>query len=259
MKQCPNCKKAYADDLFFCLDDGTELKSIAAVSPTAPTVANIQVDRSPVTEIIPRVITTETKKSSAVPYIAIGALAMLCIGLFVVLGLLYFGRDQVATNDTKTAQTPTPGVSPTPVTQPTSVVIAGDSPTPKPASSVTAFDPAGRWSGQWSTDSGSLYDIEVGLSVSQDNRLDGQIRWTMRRTALPNKTDKIGLSATEYVRGSFDPSTGVVNFSGYRKDDPNSMLVMLDAYKLNISKDGKTMNGAARNGGKWNGRVKLSR
>jgi len=34
---------------------------------------------------------------------------------------------------------------------------------------------------------------------------------------------------------------------------------MLDVYKLNISSDGHTLSGLARNGGKWNGHLKLNR
>jgi hypothetical protein len=89
--------------------------------------------------------------------------------------------------------------------------------------------------------------------------LDGSIRWTMRQTARSDKNDKIGLSATEYVRGTFDPTTGVINLTGYSKDDPNNVLVMVDVYKLQISTDGRKLTGKARNGGKWNGKVDLSR
>jgi hypothetical protein len=47
--------------------------------------------------------------------------------------------------------------------------------------------------------------------------------------------------------------------SGYSKDDPNNVLVMIDDYKLTVSQDGRTLTGVARNGGKWNGHVRLSR
>ena len=46
---------------------------------------------------------------------------------------------------------------------------------------------------------------------------------------------------------------------GTSKSDPNNMLVMLDQYRLNLSSDGRTLNGAAKNGGKWNGRIILSK
>ncbi len=46
---------------------------------------------------------------------------------------------------------------------------------------------------------------------------------------------------------------------GGNKDDPNNILVMLDQYRLNLAADGRTLNGVARNGGKWNGRVSLGR
>jgi hypothetical protein len=103
-----------------------------------------------------------------------------------------------------------------------------------------------------------LFDFDLTLS-RQVMALDGSILWTMRHTARTDKSDKIGQSATEYVRGNFDPTTGTVNLTGYSKEDPNSVLVMLDVYKLQISADGKKLTGAARNGGKWNGKVDLSR
>ena len=71
--------------------------------------------------------------------------------------------------------------------------------------------------------------------------------------------NKVGLSAIEFVRGTFDPANGIVKMSGYRKDDPDGVLVMLDEYKLTVSPDGKSLTGLARNGGKWNGHLRLSR
>ena len=121
------------------------------------------------------------------------------------------------------------------------------------------ISPVGKWTGEWSTDSGTLLDFDLTLTDTGNNRVEGQIKWTLRKTVRPDKMDKIGLSATEYVRGTFDPATRTLNMNGYSKDDPNGVLVMLDVYKLNVSADGHTLSGLARNGSKWNGHIKLTR
>lgn len=67
------------------------------------------------------------------------------------------------------------------------------------------------------------------------------------------------MSATEFVRGRFDPGTRVLTMAGYRKDDPNNVLVMVDNYRLNLSGDSRALGGKARNGGSWNATMKLSK
>ena len=273
MKECPNCKKIYNDDLFYCLDDGTSLTFLSnGVDHSAPTEIAISVGQSARTEVLPNIgRSVETKlsslretstpvASSKLPYIAIGALTLACISL--AGAMLVLNRDRIfpaqetktnTINETRTMPSPTASNMPlTNVNTVRAVNLTVTQPT-------VTFDPAGRWKGQWSTDSGTLLDIEISITNGQNNAFDGQIKWTMRKTARPDKMDKIGLSATEFVRGSFDPATGSVKMSGYNKDDPNNVLVMLDSYKLNITSDGHTLSGVARNGGKWNGHLRLTR
>ena len=272
MRTCPNCGKVYANDLFFCLDDGTRLRDgSTAVDPTAPTEAAYNVGTSLPTEVIH---TPETipiinppsnappivlERSSKLPYIAIGLLVVTCLGLAGTLIFLNLDRivpsNKNATNSSLQIANLVTMATPAPAT-PMPTTTAASSPTP--IKSATAVDPAGKWSGSWSTASGTLFDFVLTLT-RDGNALDGSIRWTMRHTARSDKTDKVGHSATEYVRGTFDTATGTVNLSGYSKDDPDGVLVMLDVYKLQTSSDGKKLTGAARNGGKWNGKVDLSR
>ena len=272
MKECPNCKKIFADDLFYCLDDGTPLAEFGSdIDHTAPTEVAINVGQAARTEVLPnrgRPTDAELpspreqsipRPPSKLPYVAIGALTLACISL--AAAMIVINRDRIfPTQETKANATNEPKSTPSPV-------MSNSSPPGNAAKSVNkvaaqpaaTFNPTGKWKGEWTTDSGTLLDIEISLTDSQNNALDGQIRWTMRRTARPDKTDKIGLSATEFVRGSFDPATGSVKMSGYSKDDPNNVLVMVDTYKLNISADGHALSGLARNGGKWNGHLRLSR
>lgn len=272
MRTCPNCGKVYANDLFFCLDDGTRLRDGSpTVDPAAPTEPAYDVGTSLPTEVIrtPETIAIKTPstkpppvviaKSSKLPYIAIGLLVVTCLGLAGTLIILNLDSILPANKNTAnsslqianltTMATPPPA---TPMQTPAS------SASPTSTKLVASLDPSGTWSGSWSTPSGTLFDFVLTLSRHVMS-LDGSIRWTMRRTARSDKSDKIGLSATEYVRGTFDPASSAINLAGYSKDDPDGVLVMVDVYKLQISSDGRKLTGTARNGGKWNGKVDLTR
>lgn len=290
MKVCPHCKKCYDDEMFFCLDDGTPLSAAGyQVDPTAPTEVDIPFGGAAKTEVLPRreyatksaeqagrstpaivvpvtqdaptpVTKVEPKSGSAISYLIIGALGAICLMLAGVLlfmnrGLILGtqpGSNVVAANSNR--QTVNASVIP-PSTTPNAVNTVKNEvakPTPTPLS------PSGRWKGEWSTESGTLLDFDLSLAETDNGRVEGQIRWTMRKTVRPDKMDKVGLSAIEFVRGTFEPD-GSVTLTGYRKDDPDNLLVLLDQYRLQISPDAKSLNGLARNGGKWNGRVRLSR
>ena len=274
MKECPNCKKHFTDDLFFCLYDGVPLKEVApGVDASVATeaygggpAAVTEVIRSPpsdptISSAVPGPWVDATPRS-ALPYFAVGALALVCIALIAVIAM---NLDRIfpavspernkGANDLKV--TPTALSSPSVSASPRELVMTtANANTRSPA---TTYDPTGTWKGEWSTSSGTLLDIEISLTEAPANGLDGHIKWTLRKTVRPDKMDKIGLSAIEYVRGTFDPATGAVVVNGFRKDDPNGVLVMVDDYKLTVSRDGKSLTGLARNGGKWNGRLRLAR
>lgn len=274
MKECPKCKRIYTDDLFFCLDDGLPLATgnqnidNYASTEVAFNVGNSQrteiiPNRRPVapTQISPQYTTVEQKPHSKLAYVAIGVLSLACTTL--AFALILVNRDRIFPAQEPKGNTlvqvpssPVPRSSILPTTQSTNVVKAEKQ---VAIPSAPKYDPTGKWNGQWSTDSGTMLDFELSLTESGNSGLEGQIKWTLRRTARPDKKNKVGLSAIEYVRGTFDPTTGALKMNGYGKDDPNNVLVMVDAYKLNISQDGRTLNGLARNGGKWNGHLNLSR
>lgn len=263
MKECPNCKKEFADDLFFCLFDGTPLTAVRyGVDHTAPTEVDLDPTPSLPTEVFPRPGPLPATPGSKLPYAIIAILMMACVVLAAALLFTNLGRflgtgDPQANNavETKTVvPRETQPASPTPIPANTMAVS-----TPIIKQPAVNVDPAGKWKGKWSTTSGTLLDIEISLTDKEDNRVDGQIKWTMRKTVRPDKIDKIGLSAIEFVRGEYDPATRSLTMSGYAKDDPNDVLVMVDDYRLTVSSDGKALNGKARNGGKWNGYLSLSR
>jgi hypothetical protein len=265
MKECPNCKKAFTDDLFYCLYDGTPLSEPGSgVDSSAATEVGFDPGISDPTQVISRrALPVVAPSRSKLPYVVIALLALVCVGLagaVLVTNLDRFLPARVDSNkESEKSKLSTPvTVMTTPVASP-STSPASTTSTPAVKQPGKELIASGKWKGQWSTDSGTLLDFELTLTDMQNNGVDGQIKWTLRRTVRPDKVDKIGLSAIEYVRGTFDPVTGSLKMSGYNKDDPNDVLVMVDDYKLTVSSDGKTLSGVAKNGGKWNGHVRLTR
>lgn len=133
-----------------------------------------------------------------------------------------------------------------------------------PASSATP-DPAalvgGVWVGEWMTEgaeNGYLFNLEATLNINAENEIDGQIVWTLVRSPFEEEQAKLGLSGTEFVHGNFDPSTLEVKLTGYKLDDPNS-VIGLEHYKLFLTEDGTILQGKSENYGDWNGLFTASR
>ncbi len=270
MKQCPNCKKTYGDDLFYCLDDGVALSAVApafdpdarteVIQPVQDSTPTAVINTDP-TEVIP-------PGGSNMPYVVIAALGIACVLLAAVIVFLVFrlgGSDaQNANAKVLTSATPSPANlqinTSTPITtSPSATPSRSPNSSPSPSSDKPAPELSGRWSGTWSTDSGTLLRIVVTLTNKAGLEYEGTIVWTLVKTVRPDKASKVGLSATEFVRGVFEPDDRTLRLAGYGKDDPDDVLVMTDQYRLNLAPDGKTLNGLARNGGKWNGHVQLTR
>jgi hypothetical protein len=202
------------------------------------------------TEVLPG---TPQPRGGSAPWIYLIAGAM---GAVVIIGGIYLflrGADNTANEKfvsvAKSPEARTPLVTPAGNTNANRTIES----TPSPA----AISPKGHWTGDWSSPSGAYLTIVVDLSDDGAGGITGRIEWTLRKTRRPEKMSKIGMSATEYVSGTFDPVTRVLSMKGYRKDDPNNVLVMTDTYRLDLS--GDALKGKARNGGKWDGSVNLSR
>jgi hypothetical protein len=132
-------------------------------------------------------------------------------------------------------------------------------------SGSAAPDPAtlvgGVWVGEWMTEgaeNGYLYTLEVTLNINAENEIDGQIVWTFVRSPFEADQALLGLSATEFVRGDFDPATLEVELTGYKEDDPKD-IIGPDHYKLFLIEDGTILQGKSENGGAWNGFFTASR
>lgn len=246
LKRCPQCGREYYGEDSFCLDDGTLLLSGPSHS--------VGVSGDQPTQLVSRNVPSTAVSPARWPFVLIGLLVVVVAAL---AGALFMrqanGPDDKKTETTDTETVTRPLASPLTVASPVTAASPVQSVPPRPP-----ISPAGQWKGDWSTSSGAYYKFDLALNES-DGHVDGQITWTLVRTTRPDKMGMQGMSATEYVRGTFDPASRQVNMRGTSKSDPNGLLVMLDQYRLHLSPDERTLNGSARNGGKWNGTVNLSR
>lgn len=117
----------------------------------------------------------------------------------------------------------------------------------------------GEWEGEWTNPAGYLYTCVITLEVSESNNITGQINWVFEKTPREDEQSKIGLTAIEYINGTYDPQTRQVMFSGYERDDPYN-IISLDDYRLFLSVDGNTLSGeSATNQGDWQGKLTANR
>lgn len=116
----------------------------------------------------------------------------------------------------------------------------------------------GTWGGIWLSPSGYVYLAEMRLKVDNSGSLEGEIKWILKESPRAEEQSKLGMTGTEFVRGSFDAKNRLVSFDGYRKDDPNQILG-LDKYRLILAENGIVLGGITWNHGAWTGLFSLSR
>lgn len=280
MKKCPVCHQISPADDLFCPDDGATLVPVSA-SPPPPDRMRISTEtKTQVTQSPAVGSPSNNSQNSKRLYAVIGVLSL---ALLAMIGLNFLpkaaeiaqtGKDLRAeesigeavqtsvsfSNENKTGSAPKSAYVPnsTAITSNMTPMNSNAAFSPPPPA-IKNINPGGRWSGDWSTATGAYLTIKVDLQTDGSGRTGGQIEWTLQRTPRTDKMDKIGLSAIEYVSGEYNSTTQVLTLKGYAKNDPYDVLVMLDDYRLNLSDDNRRLTGAARNGGKWNGRVNLSR
>lgn len=234
MKKCPNCQRIFDDSNDYCLDDGTPLIAISGQSSfDTPT------------QFIPTPLNSRDiarqGNTSPWPFLVIGVLvaALIGAGLFIYFRSSTSNEEPVAGNR---ANENGPGFTNAKTPEQKAAAPATVSPPALPASGVS---PTGTWTGTWA---GGSSQFTAAMSLTESNgTVSGRIVWTLVRTTNPKKIGKEGLSATEYVQGTYDASTRMLKMHGVRKDDPNG-LVILDTYNLSVSEDGRTIGGQSRNG-----------
>ncbi len=113
-----------------------------------------------------------------------------------------------------------------------------------------AVSPAGEWLCVWNTPRGDYFSGVVKLAAREDGTLAGQIVWTLKKSPQPEEQTKLGLSGTEFIRGTYDFKTRLVLLEGYRKEDP-AEVIGLDRYKLVFADNGAALGGLTENHGTW--------
>ena len=237
MKKCPNCNQSFSDDNDFCLNDGTPLISDNTSQPTL--IVNTP---SSTAHPFNRVEPGASTGSSNMLYLVIGILAtaLVAVGVYAFLIL-----ENETTKRTEGSNSPVTTVasSATPSLKPDATAILP--PPPAPLATNPGLTPSGNWSGDWS---GRSSAFTATASFSEVNgAVTGQIVWTLQKSSNPAKSYKVGLTATEYVRGTYDAVTRLMKVKGIRKDDPNK-LVIYDQYNLSLSENGDLLSGVSKNG-----------
>lgn len=261
MKICPQCKNDFNDDLNFCLEDGTPLIYESDAEKTV--VFNSLSNEIPTQIIPPAQITRQvsTNTSTKWLFLIIGVLAttLLAIAFFV-----FFFRENkentIASANIKGVETPEKSAKKnseaaekdisdeTNIIKSEKATNSASFPVSTPFSNPVVnenLSPNGNWSGDWNSKS-AYYMATVTLEET-NGRINGRIVWTLKRTSNSQKINKIGASAVEYVQGTYNSQTRMLNLRGIRKDDPNN-IVILDRYNLSLSDDNQTLMGKSLNG-----------
>ncbi len=236
MKKCPTCNQTFTDDNDFCLNDGTPLISDSTSQPTlivnAPS-ANAQPFH--------HAASSPSTGSSNMLYLVIGVLATALVGIAAYAFLLRDTGSGKADGTNTRVNTVASAVTPT--ANPAASAIPPPPVAPQVANSN--LTPSGNWSGDWSGRSSAF--TATASFTEANGAVTGQIIWTLQKSSNPAKAYKTGLSATEYVRGTYDGVTRLMKIKGVRKDDPNG-LVIYDQYNLSLSENGDLLSGVSKNG-----------
>lgn len=257
MKRCPNCNQTFSDDNLYCLEDGTLLVPISGAEQIPPF---FQTPDSAPTQFIPRPninVAEASANTSKWLYLIIGVMATALVALGIAFVMM---RNPTEKETAKTDQSTKSNenvsnsnqsnienkmVEPTP----NNANVAFS--TPRPTISINPnLNPSGRWTGDWNSKT-TYFTAELNLTDNGAGKFSGQIQWTLQRTTNPKKIDKVGASAVEYVQGTFNPTTRVLNLSGYRKDDPSN-IVVLDRYGLTLAENSQRLSGISKSNGRFN-------
>lgn len=261
MKICPQCKNVFTDDLNFCLEDGTTL---IYESDAEKTVSFTSLTNEIPTQTIPPVRQTRQISANASTKWLFLIIGILAATVTAMAFFVFFSRenkeDAVASTNVKNAESSDkPAKKQSEPEEKDSSEETNKSRSEKPTNSASApvsppfpdsvvnknLSPSGNWSGDWN--SKSAYFTATAAFEETDGKVSGRIVWTLKRTANQKKVNKIGATAVEYVQGTYNAQTRMLNLRGIRKEDPNN-IVILDRYNLSLSDDNQTLMGKSING-----------
>jgi len=257
MKKCPRCNQVFADDNLFCLNDGTTLLDVSETGQSplfqTPDSAPTQfISRQQLNALNPPV------NNSKWLYLIIGVMAT----ALAALGIAFFlsrtpteketakietnakSNENVSNGNQLNVENKTNQSTPN-----TSNAIAVS--TPRPTALINPnLKPDGRWTGDWNSKTTS-FTAQMNLTDNGAGKFSGEIYWTLRSSTNPKKMYKTGSTATEYVQGTYNPANRSLALSGYRKDDPND-IVVLDKYNLILAENNQSLGGGSKSNGRFN-------
>lgn len=106
---------------------------------------------------------------------------------------------------------------------------------------------------------GYLFEFDLHLEHGTGNMVQGYFNWKFLKCdendafAVSYYKDKIGMTAKEYIRGTWDANSHTYYLKGYKKDDPNE-IISLDEYQLKVDENGD-LGGETKSQGTWLGRI----
>jgi hypothetical protein len=272
MKKCPQCNRTYADEsITFCLADGA-LLSAPYDSEVTKQIPAPRLTNPPATEILypSKSQPIEPKGAPKFIYALAAVMGVLVIVLASIIIVPWMSQQQTEnSNLNQRTVANDKSIKETPNEKPEQTVNASPEKSPPSAlttnAAISSSPPSvpaeltGRWQGQWSSPFGTIFAANVYLETSGNSTVvQGYINWTMKSSPQEAKQAKIGLTAVEYIKGSYNPEARLLTVEGYRKDDPND-IIALDKYRLVLAADNRSLGGATRNHGGWRGRLSLSR
>ncbi len=258
MKKCATCHQIFSDDNDFCPDDGAILVADSGSQGFGGFPASGEMP----TQFVPRPTqdVRPATQNTNIQSLVIGVLATALVSVGLYLFLSRDSGNQMSdskgnASTTNSAANTQPSPSPVVVATPPETRTSG-SPSAQPV--VEPYvSPAGKWQGQWTNGKGSVFGQTFTLVDDGNGKISGQVVHTLQQTINPQKMGKIGLTAVEYVQGTYDPNTRIIMLSGIRKNDPND-LIILDKYRLSVSASNSILAGETF-GGKSRGQVSLRR
>jgi hypothetical protein len=106
----------------------------------------------------------------------------------------------------------------------------------------------GIWEALWVSPNSLRWEYSTVLSVVISQGLAyGSNTWTVIQSPHDSWAGK---SATEYLEGTYNYTTRLLELRGTSKDDPEN-IITLDAYQLTLSEDGMSLSGKSSCGGSW--------
>ena len=126
--------------------------------------------------------------------------------------------------------------------------------------SATLLSQTKQFNGSW-TKINTTYEFEFDLilNVKNSNQVEGYFVWKVVNYDNNNNSSKqyyekkIGMTAKEYVSGTYDKLKGEYTLKGYKKEDSNKIIGM-DTYNLKVDEYGD-IGGTTNANGSWLGRI----